>query len=81
MFDTLRFLRDNFHDQEGVIRLIAQHCGDPLPERAAVAKWFQRASIPGYWLPVLIVAAEAAAGRPVDFRKYLQRPMENDIFA
>lgn len=80
MFDTLRFLRENFVDIDGVLHLVSKHAHVDLPQRAAVTKWFQRASVPGDWFPIILMVAEAEVGH-IDLGVYTQRPDENDIFA
>lgn len=56
MFDATRFLTDHFDNVDGVLSLVAKHGRTP-PKRQTVAKWFERGSVPGDWLAVLIVIA------------------------
>ena len=80
MFDTVRFLRENFVDIDGVLHLIQRRAKVEPPQRAAVAKWFQRASVPGEWFPILLLALEAESGHH-DLGRYVAATSESDVFA
>lgn len=81
MFNSIKFLKDNFGDADGVIGLVAKHW-PTSPQREAVRKWFSRESIPVEWLPVLILVLEAHRGRPVALASYMTRGgIANDIFS
>ena len=65
-----RFLRDNFKSADGLISAIAKY-GLDAPSKASVEKWLQRDSIPGEWLPVLLVILELEHGEPVRISQYM----------
>ncbi|AKR54370.1 hypothetical protein XM25_00830 [Devosia sp. H5989] len=44
----------------------------PAPKAAAVEKWFQRASVPSDWLPMLLAYLEIDYGGPVRLAPYLE---------
>lgn len=54
MFDASRFLTTHFSDADGVIGLLHKH-GRDAPPRQNIKRWFERNSLPGDWLAVLIV--------------------------
>jgi hypothetical protein len=78
MFDTTRFLAENFDDTDGVLGLLAKH-DLPMPNREAVRKWFSRASVTGDWLAVLLVALKRETGQLADVEPYLEQE-NHDIF-
>lgn len=42
-----------------------------MPNQAAADKWFQRASVPSEWLPVVLSYLEIDNGSPVSLIPYL----------
>jgi hypothetical protein len=73
MFDTQRFLTENFRDADGVVGLFNAFRLE-IPPRDTVRKWFSRGTIPSQWLPMLIAVAELEAGRPVSLARYVGGP-------
>lgn len=72
MFNTLKFLKDNFGDVDGVIDITEKHW-PAQPQREAVRKWFSRESVASDWWPVLLLVLEAHKGRPVSLAPYQTR--------
>lgn len=72
MFDALKFLQEKFRDAHGLVAFLAAYGVTPPPLATAV-KWFQRASIPSDWLPVLLAYIEIDEGQPVSLIQYLKR--------
>jgi len=70
MFSTEAFLCDNFDSPQSLIALLSAY-GAPMPKEATIKKWFQRASIPGEWLPIILAYLELDSGRPVSLVKYI----------
>lgn len=70
MFDGKKFLTENYHTPQHAQTVLAQY-GFTVT-LAAVEKWWQRESVPGTWLPVLIAIKEIETGRPVSVAKYLK---------
>ncbi len=70
MFDTIRFLQDNFNAPAGVINLLGAY-RLPAPPQDTVRKWFSRGNIPSEWLPVLVSVLELDNGQPVSLIRYL----------
>lgn len=70
MFDSTRFLRENFQSPDGVIGLLGSY-GLSSPPRDTVRKWFARGGIPSMWLPLLVVILELDRGQPVPLAPYL----------
>ena len=70
MFDTARFLDEHFGNPDGLIGLVAKHCDD-VPSREAARKMFERASVSGQWLPVLLLVLEREYGPPVSMIPYM----------
>lgn len=70
MFETRKFLIDNFSNAKGLTAFLEAY-GAPIPLDAAVQKWFQRASIPSSWLPVLIAYLEIEHAKPISLIPYL----------
>lgn len=80
MFDTRRFLADNFSDPDALVALVTEQCGVDL-QRETVRKWIARASVPGEWLCVVICAIERATGAPPSLSRYLDAaPGETGVF-
>lgn len=70
MFDGKKFLSENYHTPQHVKTVLGQY-GLPV-SLAAAEKWWQRASVPGNWLAVLIAIKEIETGRPVSIARYLR---------
>ena len=70
MFDGKKFLSENYHTPQHVKTVLGQY-GLPVT-LAAAEKWWQRASVPGNWLAVLIAIKEIETGRPVSIARYLR---------
>jgi hypothetical protein len=70
MFDGKKFLIENFHTAQHAKTVLGQY-GFSV-SLAAVEKWWQRESVPGTWLPVLIAIKEIETAKPVSVAKYLR---------
>lgn len=70
MFDGKKFLTENYHTPQHVKTVLGQY-GFELT-LAATEKWWQRESIPGSWLPVLIAIKEIETGKPISIARYLR---------
>jgi hypothetical protein len=70
VFDTGRYLRETFQTPAGLMTFLSAY-GAPTPQNEAVHKWFQRGSIPGNWLPVLLAFTEIDEGKPVTLIPFL----------
>jgi len=70
VFDTKRFLRTEFDSPAGLVAFLTAF-GVQCPSVEVVAKWFQRASVPSAWLPVLLAYKELDGGVPVSMSQYL----------
>lgn len=70
MFDGKKFLSENYHTPQHVKTVLGQY-GLPV-SLAAAEKWWQRASVPGNWLAVLIAIKEIETGHPVSIARYLR---------
>lgn len=70
VFDGKKFLSENYHTPQHVKTVLGQY-GLPVT-LAAAEKWWQRASVPGNWLAVLIAIKEIETGRPVSIARYLR---------
>lgn len=71
MFDTKRFLKDNFRTPPETAALLRSYCID-APSDGTIQQWFTRASIPSTWFPVLLSVLELHAGQPVSIVKYME---------
>jgi hypothetical protein len=81
LFDAARFLEENFGTPDGIV-CIASRFGVDVPSRDTIRKWFERGSISGEWLSVLIVLMETQTGSPVSLKAYLKiRGLEYGIFS
>jgi hypothetical protein len=81
MFQTVKFLEDNFDDVDGVIGLVGKYW-PVTPRREAVRKWFSRESVASEWWPVLLLVLETHTGRPVSLAPYTIRwGIDDGIFA
>lgn len=69
MFDTKRFLEDQFTDADGVMGLTGRHCNEQ-PQRETVRKWFSRGSVPSEWWPVLLQSLRSESGIYPDLTPY-----------
>lgn len=69
-FHTSLFLREMFGNVQGLVSFLRAYDA-PVPEAAAVAKWFSRQSIPSDWLPILLVYLEMDRGTPVSLVSYV----------
>lgn len=71
MFQTRRFLTDYFGNAPGLLAFLGAY-GAPTPKPAAAEKWFQRASVPSEWLPILLAYLEVDNGHPLSLTPYLE---------
>lgn len=71
MFDGKKFLTENYHTPQHVKTVMGQYGFTDLT-LAAIEKWWQRASVPGNWLAVLIAIKEIETGAPISIAKYLR---------
>lgn len=69
-FHTSLFLREMFGNAQGVVSFLRAYDA-PVPQEAAVAKWFSRQSIPSDWLPTLLVYLEMDRGGPLSLVSYV----------
>lgn len=72
MFETTRFLQENFNSPDGVVGLLGAYRLD-APPRDTARKWFSRGNIPSDWFPVLCAVLELEGGQPISLAKYLRR--------
>ncbi len=70
VFDTRQFLERHF-DSPGNLVAVYSTVGTP-PSVAAVEKWFQRGSIPGNQLALLIYVIETRDGCAVTLREFMR---------
>jgi len=70
MFDTVRFLQENFNSPDGVVGLLGAYKQD-VPPRDTVRKWFSRGNVPSEWFPLLCAILELDHGSPISLAKYL----------
>lgn len=70
MFDAKQFLKDAFTTPQVTATHLITYGYDV--KQATVDKWFQRGSVPGQWLPVLIAIKEIETGRAVRVAQYLR---------
>ena len=80
MFDTARYLEENFGSPDGVIGLASKH-NVRMAERDTIRKWFERNDIPGKWVNSLHLIVQRETGEPVDVERYFVTEASNDIFA
>lgn len=80
MFNRDMFLSDMDLDVDAIIAL-AGRAGVEVPERDTVRKWFERASIPGHWWPVLIALVELDRGQPISLLPYVSLGRAADVFS
>jgi hypothetical protein len=71
MFDTKRFLKDQFRTPVELHTLM-QSYGVDVPREGTVSQWFQRASVPSTWFPVLLAVLEMDRGHPVSVVEYME---------
>lgn len=71
MFDAKSFLTEQCGAPQNVLVLFASY-GISGPNIWSVEKWFQRGSIAGQWLPVLLAVLELERGAPIGLAKYLK---------
>lgn len=69
MFDARRFLKDHYSNAQHTATSLRRY-GFPVSS-AAATKWFQRGSVPGLWLAVLIAIKEIETGSAVRVAGYL----------
>lgn len=72
MFNFSAFLNDKFHSPHEVVRLLRSYNVKASLQEAAVAKWFQRGTVPGAWFAVLLSYLELEEGAPVRLAKYIK---------
>ncbi len=70
MFNAKAFLTEAFKTPTALVAFLRAYGVNP-PQLDAAKKWFQRGTIPGEWLPVLLSVLELDSGRPVSTQKYL----------
>lgn len=80
MFDTTRFIKDQFGHPEAVVSLVSA-IGIEAPSSDTIRKWFERGSVPGLWWPVLVAALEVHNKGPISVGRYLDyQGAGHDIF-
>lgn len=72
MFETKRFLVENFGSTQGLLAFLRAY-GVAAPNDSTVGKWFSRASVPSEWLPLLLGYLEIDRGQPVSLIAYIGR--------
>lgn len=72
MFQTRLFLQEKFGNPAGLLAFLNAYRA-PSPNPAAAEKWFQRASVPSDWLPVVLSYLEIDNGAPISLIPYLER--------
>lgn len=72
MFRARAFLTETFHNPQ-TVKALFRHYGFEGPSASAIEKWFQRDSISGQFLPILLCIAELEQGEPVRLARYLTR--------
>jgi len=80
MFDTKRFLLENFGDSSSVINRLRK-VSSSTPPKDTVNKWFQRGSIPGKWWPILFAAIPKKKVNNIQLSNYIQKDDVNDVFS
>ena len=70
-FNYERFLRDKWHDPEGLLRFLHAYGHRDL-RLPTVAQWFRRKSIPSEWFATLMTLLETEHGAPVSLAEYLE---------
>jgi hypothetical protein len=70
VFQTKRFLTDHFKNPPGLLAFLRAYRA-PVPNAGAAEKWFQRASVPSEWLPVVLSYLEIDNGAPISLVGYL----------
>jgi hypothetical protein len=72
LFQAKDFLTEYFRNPQTVLAMF-RHYGYEAPSASAVEKWFQRDSISGHFLPVLLCIAELEQGEPVRLARFMSR--------
>ena len=71
MFDSHSFLTRELVGPQNVLALFSAY-RIRVPKVSTVEKWFQRKSVPGEWLALLLCVLEIERGEPVRLAKYLK---------
>lgn len=71
MFNAKNFLVEAFQTPTALVAFLRAYGVSP-PQLDAVKKWFQRGTIPGEWLPVLLAVLELDSGHPISVQKHLE---------
>jgi hypothetical protein len=72
LFQAKAFLTEYFKNTQTVLALF-RHYGFEAPTVSAIEKWFQRDSISGHFLPILLCIAELEQGEPVRVARFMSR--------
>ncbi|WP_422236968.1 hypothetical protein [Methylorubrum rhodinum] len=72
MFDTARFLREQFDNPADIPRLVSAY-GFAPPSEQAVGKWVVRKQVSAAWLPIILAVIELEHGAPVSMLRYINR--------
>lgn len=70
LFQARAFLTEYFRNPQTVLALF-RHYGYEAPTTSAIEKWFQRDSISGHFLPILLCIAELEHGKPVRLARFI----------
>lgn len=62
MFDTARFLMENFESAGKLAAMLRAYGISEIPKEDTIYAWFRRGSVPGQMLGTLIGVAELEAG-------------------
>lgn len=71
VFSARRFLTEQFGPNPDVMILDLQKHGEHRPDRDTARKWYERDSMPGDWLAVIVYALELRDGKPPALGPYI----------
>jgi hypothetical protein len=71
LFAFDRFLDERFQTPRGLLAFLSAY-NAPLPNAAAVEKWFQRKTVPSEWFAVLLAYLELEEGCPLSITAFLE---------
>lgn len=71
-FNGILFLTKEVGTAQAVLALFTAFRIE-APKLATIEKWFQRGSIPGGWLAMILAILELEKGSPVQMTKYIEK--------
>jgi hypothetical protein len=71
MFDTKRFLKDQFRTPPEAAAILRSYGVEP-PNESTMQQWFTRESVPSKWFPILLAILELHKGAPVSIVEYME---------